>query len=75
MKLTGIVFDLERSSDFIVGVGIQTEIKRRSVSFRTIVIIGGQDLDNFSWWHMFRKNWPVILQLDNKKKINSSPMN
>lgn len=59
---TGIMFDFKRGADFIVGVRIQTEVKRRSVALGPVVIIRSQDLNHFTRRHVFRKYRSVILQ-------------
>ena len=57
------MFDLERSSDLVVRVGIQTEVERRSVAFGTIVIVRSQDFNHLPRWHVLRQNRPVVLQI------------
>lgn len=61
-RRTLIVFHFERRPDHVVRVRIHPERERRPVAFGTVVVVGGQDLDDFSGGHVFGQHGSVVAE-------------
>ena len=40
------MFDPETEADFVVGVGVHSEVEGWTAALETVIVVGGQDLDD-----------------------------
>ena len=58
------MFNFEIGTNIIISIGIQAEVKWRSVALGAVVVISSQNFDDFSLCHMFRYDGSVVLKMN-----------
>ena len=55
------MFDPESSADFVVGVGVHSEVEGWTVALGTVIVVGGQDLDDLMKKIKIKSPFPNIV--------------